>query len=82
MVSRDVTRVLKDCYADEPVTKSYLDELSEWCLSRRSDSPATLSTPRATWSWLSTVIPAASNRIGRLRHSQKPEVVRLKRAAD
>jgi transcriptional regulator with XRE-family HTH domain len=28
MVSRDLTRVLKDRYPDEPVTKSYLDELA------------------------------------------------------
>jgi hypothetical protein len=28
MVSRDLTRVLKDHYPNEPVTKTYLDELS------------------------------------------------------
>jgi hypothetical protein len=28
MVSRDLTRVLKDRYPNEPVAKSYLDELS------------------------------------------------------
>jgi hypothetical protein len=28
MVSRDLTKVLKDRYSDEPVTKSYLDELA------------------------------------------------------
>jgi hypothetical protein len=28
MVSRDLTKVLRDRYPDEPVTKSYLDELA------------------------------------------------------
>jgi hypothetical protein len=35
MVSRDLTRVLKDRYPNEPVTKSYLDELST--ISRSAD---------------------------------------------
>jgi hypothetical protein len=49
MVSRDLTKVLRDRYPDEPVTKSYLDELS--AISRlpelsRSAGAADISRPQ------------------------------------
>jgi hypothetical protein len=40
MVSRDLTRVLKDRYPNEPVTKSYLDELSTISRSPELTRPA------------------------------------------
>jgi hypothetical protein len=33
MVSRDLTKVLRDRYPDEPLTKSYLDELTAFSRS-------------------------------------------------